>query len=320
MLWKLNSEALAGDFEQDMVHRYVRLHEALGTSEEALGEELESQLKAVELGQIQTFREDRPALEYALSIMDEPTDFTRVGFAVTVIAEALRKVATTVRFPRLVAFGSSTAFVQSVATQLRIEQVAEVFCVTGDSTEDDTLVAVDGLFTCQGPAVICCDRRGEEGLNLQYAHGIVHLDLPLAPTRIEQRIGRLDRFGRELLRDRTIHHWVVSPFADCFHPWEAWFKLLRDDFCVFEQSISEVQFLLEDLQQKVVKALYKNGAEGIRNLGPQVRDAVHQERERLDEQYALDRRSLISSDEADAFQAISVKGYIPSTTSHFTRG
>ena len=56
--------------------------------------------------------------------------------------------------------------------------------------------------------------EGEEGLNLQYAHGIVHLDLPLAPTRIEQRIGRLDRFGRELLRDRTIHHWVVSPFAD----------------------------------------------------------------------------------------------------------
>ena len=52
-------------------------------------------------------------MEYALSIMDEPTDFTRVGFAVTVIAEALRKVATTVRFPRLVAFGSSTAFVQT---------------------------------------------------------------------------------------------------------------------------------------------------------------------------------------------------------------
>ena len=308
-----NSEALAGDFEQDMVHRYVRLHEALGTSEEAFGEELESQLKAVESGQIQTFREDRPALEYALSIMDEPTDFTRVGFAVTVIAEALRKVATTVRFPRLVAFGSSTAFVQSVATQLRIEQVAEVFCVTGDSTEDDTLVAVDGLFTCQGPAVICCDRRGEEGLNLQYAHGIVHLDLPLAPTRIEQRIGRLDRFGRELLRDRTIHHWVVSPFADCFHPWEAWFKLLRDDFCVFEQSISEVQFLLEDLQQKVVKALYKNGAEGIRNFGPEVRDAIQQERERLDEQFALDSRSLISSDEGYAFQAITSKD----TTQHY---
>ena len=297
-------DGLAEDFERDMVQRYQRLHEALGTSVEACGEELESQLRAMESGEILTFPEDRPALEYALSIMDEPSDTTRVGFAVTVIAGALRKIATTVRLPRLVAFGSSTAFVQSVATQLCMERVAEVFRVTEDSNEDDAIAAVDGFFTCRGPAVICCDHQGEEGLNMQYAHGIVHLDLPLAPSRIEQRIGRLDRFGRELLPDRTIHHWVVSPFADYFHPWEAWFKLLRDDFRVFEDSISEVQFLLDDLQQAVVKALYRNGAEGIRNLGPQVRDAVHQERERLDEQYALDSRSLMSSDEADAFRAI----------------
>ena len=297
-------DGLAVDFERDMVQRYVRLHEALGTSVEACGEELESQLRAVESGQTLSFPEDRPAVEYALSIVDEPSEFNRVGFAVTAIAEALRKIATTVRLPRLVAFGSSTTLIQTVATQLTMKRVAEVFCVTEDSTEDDAIAAVDGFFACRGPAVICCDHRGEEGLNLQYAHGIVHLDLPLAPTRIEQRIGRLDRFGRQLLRDRTIHHWVVSPFAEYFHPWEAWFKLLRDDFRVFDQSISEVQFLLDDLQQSVINALYRNGAEGIRNFGPQVRDAIQQERERLDEQFALDSRSLTSSDEADAFQAI----------------
>ena len=298
---------LAEPFERDMIQRYQRLHEALGTSVEACGEELESQLRAMESGQVHTFPEDKPALKYALSIMDEPFDTTRVGFAVTVIAGALRKIAATVRLPRIVAFGSSTNFVQSVATQLSMERVAEVFCVTEASNEEDVIVAVDGFFACRGPAVICCDRQGEEGLNMQYAHGIVHLDLPLAPSRIEQRIGRLDRFGRKFLPDRTIHHWVVSPFADYFHPWEAWFKLLRDDFRVFDQSISEVQFLLDNLQQAVVKALYRNGAEGIRNLGPQVRDAVDQERERLDEQYALDSRTLISSAEADAFRAIESK-------------
>ena len=297
-------DGLAEDFERDMIQRYQRLHEALGTSVEACGEELEFQLRAMESGHFLTFLEDAPALDYALSIVDEPFETTRVGFAVTVIAGALRKIATKVRLPRLVAFGSSTTFVQSVATQLCTERVAEVFCVTEDSNGDDAIGAVDGFFTCPGPAVICCDRQGEEGLNMQYAHGIVHLDLPLAPSRIEQRIGRLDRFGRGLLADRTIHHWIVSPFADYFHPWEAWFRLLLDDFRVFEHSISEVQFLLDDIQQAAVKALYRHGAEGIRNLGPQVRDAVQQERERLDEQYALDSRSLMSSDEADAFRAI----------------
>ena len=294
----------AEDFERDMAHRYLRLHEALGTSLAACGEELESQLKAIESGRVQSFRDDRTALQHALAILDEPSEFTRSGFAVTVIAQALRKIASTAPVPRLVAFGSSSAFVENVANRLRTERVADVFIVTGDSTEEGIVSAVDGFFASHGPVVICVDQRGEEGLNLQYAHGIVHLDLPVAPTRIEQRIGRLDRFGRELLPDRAIHQWVVSPYADYVHPWQAWFELLRDDFQVFDQSISEVQFLLDELQQEVVLALYRSGSAGISALGPRVREAVRQERERLDEQYALDSRSLISPEDTDAFQAI----------------
>ncbi len=294
----------AEEFERDMAHRYLRLHEALGTNLAACGEELESQLRAIESGRVQSFRDERMALEHALDILDEPSEFTRSGFAVTVIAQALRKIASKAPLPRLVVFGSSTAFVENVSHRLRTERVADVFVVTGDSTEEETVSAVDGFFASHGPTVIFLDQRGEEGLNLQYAHGIVHLDLPVAPTRIEQRIGRLDRFGRELLPDRAIHHWVVSPFADYVHPWQAWFELLRDDFQVFDQSISEVQFLLDELQQEVVLALYRSGTAGISALGPRVREAVRQERERLDEQYALDSRSLIFPEDTDAFQAI----------------
>ena len=298
------SGSSAEDFEREMARRYLRLHEALGISLVACGEELESQLKAIESGRVQSFRDDRTALQHALAILDEPSEFTRSGFAVTVIAQAFQKIANTASHPRLVAFGSSTAFVENVANRLRIERVANVFVVTGDSTEEGTVSAVDGFFASHGPAVICLDQRGEEGLNLQYAHGIVHLDLPVAPTRIEQRIGRLDRFGRELLPDRAIHHWVVSPYADYVHPWQSWFELLRDDFQVFDQSISEVQFLLDELQQEVVLALYRSGTAGIRALGPRVREALRQERERLDEQYALDSRSLISPEDTDAFRLI----------------
>ncbi len=294
----------AEEFERAMAHRYLRLHEALAIDLVACGQELESQLRAIESGRAQSFRDDRIALEHALAILDEQSEFTRSGFAVTVIAQALRKIASTAYLPRLVTFGSSTAFVENVANRLRTERVADVFVVMGDSTEEETVSAVDGFFASHGPAVICFDQRGEEGLNLQYAHGIVHLDLPVAPTRIEQRIGRLDRFGRELLPDRAIHHWVVTPYADYVHPWQAWFELLRDDFQVFEQSISEVQFLLDELQQEVVMALYRSGTAGISALGPRVREAVRQERERLDEQYALDSRSLISPEDTDAFQAI----------------
>ena len=129
--------------------------------------------------------------------------------------------------------------------------MAEVFRVFGTSRDEDVIEAIDGFWQASGPAVLICDRRGEEGLNLQFAHGMVHLDLPLAPARIEQRIGRLDRLGRELIQMNDIYHWIIAPYADYFHPWQAWFELLRDGFQVFHRSISEVQFLLDDLQDQV---------------------------------------------------------------------
>jgi len=37
---------------------------------------------------------------------------------------------------------------------------------------------------------------GAEGLNLQFCHLLVNFDLPWSPMLIEQRIGRLHRFGQ----------------------------------------------------------------------------------------------------------------------------
>jgi len=37
----------------------------------------------------------------------------------------------------------------------------------------------------------------QEGLNLQFAHIMVNFDLPWSPTRIDQRMGRLHRYGQE---------------------------------------------------------------------------------------------------------------------------
>ena len=42
--------------------------------------------------------------------------------------------------------------------------------------------------------VLVCDSSAEEGINLQTASVIVHLDLPWEAFRVEQRIGRSDRF------------------------------------------------------------------------------------------------------------------------------
>lgn len=45
--------------------------------------------------------------------------------------------------------------------------------------------------------VLLSSEVGGEGLDFQYCHAIVNYDLPYNPMRVEQRIGRIDRFGQE---------------------------------------------------------------------------------------------------------------------------
>ena len=45
--------------------------------------------------------------------------------------------------------------------------------------------------------ILLCSEAGVEGRNFQFCHRMVHYDLPPDPVELEQRIGRLDRIGRE---------------------------------------------------------------------------------------------------------------------------
>ncbi|MBI9082340.1 MAG: RNA polymerase-associated protein RapA [Desulfobacterales bacterium] len=48
-----------------------------------------------------------------------------------------------------------------------------------------------------GARILICSEIGSEGRNFQFAHHLVLFDLPLDPEQLEQRIGRLDRIGRQ---------------------------------------------------------------------------------------------------------------------------
>jgi SNF2 family DNA or RNA helicase len=47
-----------------------------------------------------------------------------------------------------------------------------------------------------GPRVLICTAAGREGINLQFARVLFNLDLPWNPKDVEQRIGRIHRYGQ----------------------------------------------------------------------------------------------------------------------------
>jgi ATP-dependent helicase HepA len=107
-----------------------------------------------------------------------------------------------------------------------------------------------------GYDVLICDHRSEEGLNLQGGKKcIIHYDLPLSPNRIEQRIGRLDRFGSNYdIKSFSI----ISRHND----YElAWGKCLNEGFCVFNTSIAGLQYVVESQMQELTNNLFFEGIE-----------------------------------------------------------
>lgn len=58
-------------------------------------------------------------------------------------------------------------------------------------------VAAERRFRRQdGPRVLICTAAGREGINLQFARILFNFDLPWNPMDIEQRIGRIHRYGQ----------------------------------------------------------------------------------------------------------------------------
>lgn len=112
-----------------------------------------------------------------------------------------------------------------------------------------------------GPSqILVCDRRAEEGLNLQSRRSvIVHADLPLSANRIEQRMGRLDRFGAgQGIRSIV----MLAPKLPLLR---SWFECLDSALQVFDRSVASLQYLIEAEFSRVWTDYLECGAEAIQD-------------------------------------------------------
>ena len=82
---------------------------------------------------------------------------------------------------------------------------------------------------------------GSEGLDFQFCHHVVNYDLPWNPMVVEQRIGRIDRFGQK--SDVVhIHNLVVSGTVE-----DRILYRLYDRIGIFEHSIGDLENILGDV-------------------------------------------------------------------------
>ena len=196
--------------------------------------------------------------------------------------------------PRIAVFGSDADDVRHCAKALASRMGAQRVMLAAELDSNDI---ASGFKANDSANFLFCSSAEEEGLNLHFMDAIVHLDLPLSPVRVEQRIGRLDRFGRKL---GHLEQQVILPtLPQELSCWQAWYEIMAKSFHVFNQPITDVLFSLEAVMADIMNALLMEGAVGLRDAGGRVRVKLAEERERLDNQHALDKILLEQQGQAD---------------------
>ena len=227
-----------------------------------------------------------PDLIEALRSCSEPgTIETRAKLVALIAARQLQFLRKATSAPKEIIFATEASSAAAIARVLSAELGSEAVVSLLDARGDEL-----GRFERDPQALVAVlDQRGEEGLNLHFADAVIHADVPLSVGRLEQRIGRLDRFGRT---KGPLKHVVVIPDGDENTPWSVWLEVLNSGIEIFDRPVSDLQFVIEGVERGIRRHLFMNGANGLDQYIASLKELMSAERQRLDEQYALDQLAM----------------------------
>lgn len=187
-------------------------------------------------------------------------------------------------------------------------------CFTANMLKEELEDSVYEFQNNESCRVILCDATGGEGRNFQNADWVIHLDLPWTANAIEQRIGRLDRLGRD-----SDHLEVNSLVVYAKDSIEAQlYRIWNEGLGLFEQSLSGLEIITGELNKKIEEAIEDDVYNGLENSIRDIIEMTEDTRDAVEEEQLYDSGSVIyrplsiavkqmlktySGEENDLFQA-----------------
>jgi superfamily II DNA or RNA helicase len=97
---------------------------------------------------------------------------------------------------KIVIFATYLGSVDIVAREIEKIYPGQGVVVLRGGDHGAKLAAERRFKSAKGPRVLVCTAAGREGINLQFARVLFNFDLPWNPMDVEQRIGRIHRYGQ----------------------------------------------------------------------------------------------------------------------------
>lgn len=229
----------------------------------------------------------------ALQRIEQDLSFTdRRGTVSRPFADALSELMTSKE--RAVVFCPTSGLATEVAEELEdLFGANSVFRHLRTEGSEQTERAVRSFEAIRTAAVLVVDSSAEEGRNLQFADVLVHFGLPGSANRLEQRIGRCDRWSPEGAEEWRSY--VVS--GDRYRSYAgAWARILAEGFGIFENSVASLQQAVDGATDEAWRILLQRGLDGVDAAVTRARELLDAEIERVREQDALDSLETSTDD------------------------
>lgn len=131
--------------------------------------------------------------------------------------------------------------------------------------------------------IMLSDESGGEGRNFQKADEMICIDLPWSANTLEQRIGRLDRIGRDKSKDvvSVIVYAQDTVEKDLF---DIWNKGLN----IFNKSQSGLEIIMNDIDEHIKSVVMNNFKYGLSSIVEDMIDEIKKTEKRVKEERHFD--------------------------------
>jgi ATP-dependent helicase HepA len=258
---------------------------ALGRAADLLGRLVEASVDPAGLRRVveDAIAGGAPGVELLESLASRADDH-RVEDLAAAASDALLDVAAA--GTKTVVFAGTTELADGIYRNgieiLGVERVAAHTFLQTPAEADASLGRFASFET--GVDVLVCDRSAEDGRNLQFAGALIHVGLPADANRLEQRIGRLDRWS---LEDSSWSSTIVN--VGLLPRWAtAWHEVLAEGFSIFDGSIASLQHAVRAASNAAWRSLLEGGPDAAGTASERVRSMLEDETRRVLEQDAID--------------------------------
>jgi superfamily II DNA or RNA helicase len=194
--WDLNNESLKTAVRALRPYRLGPADEPIDSLFRRIVKEVDRQKMDADIEDIEDFIEvaDRVARQGLEQLLLEGVRLAEKAGAEKweIITEKLLKPAGD---EKIVLFAQPIETVTSLAGFLERTTGRKAALIVGGQSDAERKREVSAFWDPYGPQYLISSRAGGEGFNMQVARRLIHLDVPWNPMDMEQRVGRVHRFG-----------------------------------------------------------------------------------------------------------------------------